>query len=139
MKQQDVDASVAAKSTALDVLSRMRNRPNFGNGGEVENLLGKAKIRCQARQSHIPPAQRSIVFEPADFDPDFDRIANSAANLAKLFEDVVDSDKLVKKLEEYQNIARVQKARGKEPREARDLIPTTFVFKGPPGRYSCRK
>jgi hypothetical protein len=137
MKQQDVCATDVAKKTAMDVLSRARNRPHFGNGGEVENLLGKAKIRCQARQARVPPAERSIVFEPGDFDPDFDRIANSAANLAKLFEDIVDSDKVVKKLEGYQNIARRMKARGKEPREARDLIPTTFVFKGPPGVFGA--
>lgn len=42
-------------------------------------------------------------------------------------------EKVVEKLQEYQNIARVMKQRGKEPREARELIPTNFIFKGPPG------
>ncbi|KAI0030555.1 P-loop containing nucleoside triphosphate hydrolase protein [Vararia minispora EC-137] len=133
MKQQDIDASSAGKNTALDVLSRARSRPNFGNGGEVENLLGKAKVRCQGRQAKVPPSQRVLFLEPIDFDPDFDRLSNSAVNLTKLFEDVVDSDKVVAKLETYQNVARKLKARGTEPRKAHDLIPTTFIFKGPPG------
>ena len=140
LKQQDLDATAEAKSVAIDILGRARNRPNFGNGGEVENLLGKAKGNYQARQSKLPVAERSydVVFEPIDFDLEFNRAENSGVNLAKLFEDVVGCEKIVKKLEEYQNIARVIKSQGKDPREARELIPTNFVFKGPPGKHrSC--
>jgi hypothetical protein len=135
MKQQDLDASPDAKKVALDVLSRARNRPNFGNGGDVENLLGKAKTRYQARQAKILPSERQYdaVFEPSDFDIDYDRVAKSSENLAKLFEDLVDTENVVEKLKGYQKVARFMKETGKEPREARDLIPTTFVFKGPPG------
>ena len=35
MKHQDLDATPKAKSVAIEVLSRGRNRPNFGNAGEV--------------------------------------------------------------------------------------------------------
>lgn len=35
MKHQDLDATAKAKSVAIEVLSRGRNRPNFGNAGEV--------------------------------------------------------------------------------------------------------
>jgi hypothetical protein len=135
LKQQDLDATADAKAVAIDILSRARNRPNFGNGGEVENLIGKAKGRYQSRQATVPPVQRSydVVFQPIDFDPDFDRAEHSDTNLKKLFEDVVGCEKVVEKLQEYQNIARVMKQRGKEPREARELIPTNFIFKGPPG------
>ena len=35
MRHQDLDATSEAKSVAIDVLSRARNRPNFGNAGEV--------------------------------------------------------------------------------------------------------
>ena len=35
MKNQDLEASENAKSVAIEVLSRARNRPNFGNAGEV--------------------------------------------------------------------------------------------------------
>ena len=36
MKQQDLEATERAKVVAIEVLSRARNRPNFGNAGEVE-------------------------------------------------------------------------------------------------------
>ena len=135
LKDQDLDATDDAKRVAIDFLGRERNRPNFGNGGAVENLLGSAKARYQARQAKLPLAQRTYhaVFQPSDFDPDFDRVAKSADNLVKLFEDIVDSDKVVAKLERYQKVARYMRSKGKEPREARELIPTNFVFKGPPG------
>ncbi|KAI0310251.1 P-loop containing nucleoside triphosphate hydrolase protein [Amylostereum chailletii] len=135
LSQQNLDATPSARAVAIDILGRSRNRPNFGNGGEVENLLGKAKTHHRSRQASVLPAQRShdIVFEPVDFDPDFDRAAHSDANLKQLFADVVGCEKVVEKLEGYQNIARVMRVRGKEPREARHLIPTNFVFKGPPG------
>lgn len=35
MRHQDLDATSEAKSVAIEVLSRGRNRPNFGNAGEV--------------------------------------------------------------------------------------------------------
>ncbi|KZT74563.1 P-loop containing nucleoside triphosphate hydrolase protein [Daedalea quercina L-15889] len=135
LSQQDLDATPEAKAVAIDILSRARARPNFGNGGEVENMLNKAKNNHRSRQRKIPAAQRvlDVVFEPVDFDPDFNRAESSGTNLKQLFEDVVGCENIISKLEEYQNIARVMKQRGKEPREARELIPTNFVFKGPPG------
>ncbi|KAI0309712.1 P-loop containing nucleoside triphosphate hydrolase protein, partial [Amylostereum chailletii] len=91
LSQQNLDATPNAKAVAIDILGRSRNRPNFGNGGEVENLLGKAKTHHRSRQASIPPAQRShdVVFEAVDFDPNFDRAAHSDANLKQLFADVV--------------------------------------------------
>ena len=90
LKAQDLHATDAAKDTAIRVLSMARNRPNFGNGGEVENLLTKAKGLHQGRMAHLPPDQRSfeVIFEPQDFDPQFDRRSRSAHSLDELFQDV---------------------------------------------------
>ena len=149
----DLDATPEAKSVAIEVLSRGRNRPNFGNAGEVrqfwvtnffkehridyltpqvENLLGLAKGRHQVRQSSKPASQKSfdVVFEPQDFDPDFQRGTHAATNLQKLFEDVVGCDEVIEKLAGYQQIAQNMKARN---RQFRGMIPTNFLFKGPPG------
>ncbi|KAH7098469.1 P-loop containing nucleoside triphosphate hydrolase protein, partial [Auriculariales sp. MPI-PUGE-AT-0066] len=54
----------------------------------------------------LPTSQRShdAILEPVDIDANFNRVENSAAALAKLFEDVVDADKIVKKLEGYQTL-----------------------------------
>ena len=114
LKQQDLTATDAAKAVAIDVLSRARNRPNFGNGGGVENPLAKAKNNYQTRQASLAAAQRSfdVVFQPQDFDVDFDRAEHSAENLKKLFEDVMGCEKIIKKPEEYQHIARVIRLKG---------------------------
>jgi hypothetical protein len=133
LKDQDLDATDAAKVVAIELLDRARNRPNFGNAGEVENLLGLAKNRFQTRQALLPANARSgdLVFEPQDFDPEFDRLSQASSNLRRLFEDVVGCDEIISKLGGYQDIAGVMKSRGQD---SRDLIPTNFVFKGPPGR-----
>ncbi|KAJ7227185.1 P-loop containing nucleoside triphosphate hydrolase protein [Mycena pura] len=132
LKSQHLGATDAAKTTAIGVLARARMRPNFGNAGEVENVLGLAKQRYQTRQNRQPPGNRShdAIFEPQDFDPEFDRDNHAATNLAKLFEDVVGCDEIIAKLSEYQKTAHAAKLRG---RDVRDLIPTNWVFKGPPG------
>lgn len=132
LKKQDLDATNDAKVTAIEVLNRARNRPNFGNAGEVENLLGLAKQRYQKRHASIPirDRKRDTVYEPQDFDPDFQRSAHASANLAALFEDVVGCDEIVRKLGDWQKMAQQMKVRGVD---ATTLIPMNFIFKGPPG------
>ncbi|KAG0697519.1 P-loop containing nucleoside triphosphate hydrolase protein [Suillus ampliporus] len=131
LKDQDLGATDSAKQVAGDLLNRAKNRPNFGNAGEVENMLGLAKSHYQNRQASVPPDQRSdVIFEPQDFDPNWERERNAAANLTKLFEDLVGCDDIVKKLGDYQKIARAMKASGVDMRKQ---IPTSLIFKGPPG------
>ena len=132
LKSQDLQATDEAKSVAIDVLSRGRNRPNFGNAGEVENQLGLAKDRHQRRQSAKDASERSphIVFELRDFDPDYNREAHASANMDTLFKGVVGCEDVIVKLKGYQQVARGMKAQGRDPR---GMIPTNFLFKGPPG------
>jgi hypothetical protein len=133
LKQQDLTATDDAKAIARDVLSRLRRRPNFGNIGEVENLLSQAKLRWNTRQAKLPLQDRNsnAPFEPQDFDPDYDRRERASTNLRNLFEDVVGCDEIVSKLEDWIKIAENLKARN---RDVHGHIPTTFVFKGPPGK-----
>ncbi|KIJ57325.1 hypothetical protein M422DRAFT_73113 [Sphaerobolus stellatus SS14] len=132
LKQHDLTATEAAMTTAMEVLCRLKNRPNFGNIGEVENLLSQAKLRYQSRQGTLPVAQRSAMapFEPSDFDPDYNRGSNALSNLSKLFEDVIGCESIVQSLQKWQIMAKNLKDRGMD---ARNEVPTTFVFKGPPG------
>ena len=133
LKDQDLSATDDAKEVARELLSRMKNRPNFGNAGEVENLLGQAKARYQKRVASVPAAQRlDVVFEPRDIDPDFDRSQNASENLAKMFADVVGGEEVIRKLDGYQKIARMMKEKGLD---MRTQIPSNFVFKGPPGGW----
>ncbi|KAG5637751.1 hypothetical protein H0H81_003389 [Sphagnurus paluster] len=128
LKDQHLSATDPAKLVAIQVLDRLRNRPNFGNAGEVENLLSQAKARYY--QSRKNPNQVDIVFEAQDFDPEHDRGDRASTNLSKLFEDVVGCEEIVQKLTGYQQLAQALKKRGIEDRSQ---IPTNFVFKGPPG------
>ncbi|KZT25319.1 P-loop containing nucleoside triphosphate hydrolase protein [Neolentinus lepideus HHB14362 ss-1] len=132
LMEQDLTATDKAKTVAIETLSRLRNRPNFGNIGEVDNLLGQAKLRYQSRQAVLPPHERTLdaPFEPDDFDPEWARVETATVRLSNLFEDVVGCDAIVEKLEGWQTMAKRLKARGKDPR---NHIPTTFVFKGSPG------
>lgn len=131
LEQQDLNATKNAKDVAIEVLSRARNRPNFGNAGEVENIISHAKDRHQARQSKNPSASSfDVVFEPQDFDESFDRGNHATTNLKKLFEDVIGCEDVVAKLEAYQQTSQNMKRRNLS---YRDLIPTNFLFKGPPG------
>ena len=133
LKKQDIEASPAAKDTAIKVLARLRDRPNFGNAGAVENLLSKAKQSWQKRASGSTQTvfQTDIVLSPRDFDEKFDRFETSAASVKQLFSDIVGCTELVEKVERYQRMAAGMRSRNQDPR---DLIPFNFVFKGPPGR-----
>lgn len=135
MKTQELGATPQAVSVAIDLLARARNCHNFGNGGEVENMISRAKHNYQSRQSKLPANQRSIdfVFEPQDFDPDFDRVTSARKNIRELFQDVIGCDSIVAKLEGYVRVAEGMRKMGKDPRSQ---IPMNFIFKGPPGMYN---
>ncbi|KAF9517366.1 hypothetical protein BS47DRAFT_1433670 [Hydnum rufescens UP504] len=131
LNDQDLGATDLAKQVVGDLLDGAKNRPNFGNAGEV------AKIRYQNGLASVPPDQRSeVIFEPQDFDPDWGRDRNAPANVAKLFEDLVGCDDIVRKLSDYQKIARTMKASGVDMRKQ---IPTSVIFKGPPGTAKTRE
>ena len=132
LKNQGLDATKEAKDVAISMLGRSRHRPNFGNAGEVENLISHAKASHQTRESKKPFSDRSadIVFEPQDFDANFDRSANASVNCRELFKGVLGCDEIVGKLEGYVQTSSSMRARGINPRE---YIPFNFIFKGPPG------
>jgi hypothetical protein len=131
LKKQDLSATNAAKDVAMELLGRERNRPNFGNGGAVENLLGHTKDRYMTRfRGRTPPDD--TIFEPQDFDPEWNRHQHASENLDKMFEDIVGCESIIDQLRDYQKISRAMKIRGES---ASDLIPTNFVFKGPPGTW----
>ncbi len=152
LQQQGFSATAdAARDVAIEVLQRARNRPNFGNAGEVDILLDSAKMRQQQRLSSLAAAsfsatraaesavgggdlvRLSAILEPQDFDPEFDRAARGATNVRALFVGVVGSEDVIAKLEGYQRTVANMKARGMDPLEQ---IPFNFLFRGPPGKTS---
>ena len=125
------EATDQGKRVAMDVLQRARNRPNFGNGGEVDIVLDNAKALHQEHVSAGKPKNHGVLDAP-DFDPEFGRGERAATNLPALFRDVVGCEDVIKKMQGYQTIAANLKTMGMDPREQ---IPFSFLFKGPPGQF----
>ena len=159
MAKEDITASKKAMDVAAEVLRRARDRPNFGNGGDIDNLLNQAKARFRERKAaekekqKVVGAKRDegndqttfddeqeededdrtdiITLQPQDFDPDWDRGTNSnSTHTSSLFSDLLGFDDIRKQFEGYQLMASNMRLRGKDPRES---IPFTYVFAGPPG------
>jgi AAA lid domain/ATPase family associated with various cellular activities (AAA) len=133
LKKQGLEATEKAKAVAIELLSRARDRPNFGNAGEVENLISHAKESQQKRSLSTDSTScgPDIVFLPQDFDENFDRARNSAVSCRRIFADIVGCENLINRLEGYQRTAASMRARKRDPREQ---IPLNFIFKGPPGK-----
>ncbi|KAG0645114.1 NFX1-type zinc finger-containing 1 [Hyphodiscus hymeniophilus] len=119
------------KRAAMGVLRRARNRPNFGNAGEVDILLDHAKARQQQRLNEGKDGDDHSRFEPIDFDEDFDRGERADTNVHLLFKGVIGCETIISQLEGYQTAARELKAMDMDPRED---IPFNFLFRGPPGK-----
>ncbi|KAF5018987.1 hypothetical protein F66182_9005 [Fusarium sp. NRRL 66182] len=120
-------ATDKAKAVALDVLRRARNRPNFGNAGEIDILLGKAKASHQKRVSSGRVKGHGTL-EAVDFDEEFDRAERGDTDVNKLFEGDVGREKLISVLQGYQSRVRAAKQLDIDPE-----IPFNFLFRGPPG------
>lgn len=129
LKQSGFDATDQAKRVAMDMLARARNRPNFGNAGEIDILLNQAKARHQSRLSRNQTRAISI-FDARDFDEDFDRADRSDTDVEKLFHDTVGNEDIIKLLQSYQDTVKAMRSCDLE---AKDSIPFNFLFKGPPG------
>ena len=126
LKEQGFKVTNEAKIAAIDVLRRARNRPHFGNAGEVDILLDRAKTSHLSKKTRTPDT-----LEAHDFDADFDRAKSAPTNCRKLFEGVLGCDKVISQLEGYQRTVATMKSLDIDPAEQ---IPFNFLFRGPPGR-----
>lgn len=129
LKQQGFQITDHGKRVAMEVLCRARNRPHFGNAGEVDILLNKAKARHQQR-STMGGTTTMAVLEASDFDDDSDHGERATLNIQGLFDEMVGSKNVIDQLEGYQQLARNLKELGMD---LTSRIPFNFVFRGPPG------
>ncbi|KAL7802008.1 P-loop containing nucleoside triphosphate hydrolase protein [Trichoderma aethiopicum] len=131
MVEDGIKATPAAMEVAAEGLRRARDRPNFGNGGDVVNFLNQAKARHRARVSGMmDPNTMEIVLEPEDYDPAYTRGATAAERCRAHFDGLVGFEDTIQRFEGYQRIAENLRLHGKDPR---GVIPFNYVFKGPPG------
>jgi DNA polymerase III delta prime subunit len=130
-------ATEHAKRVAREVLSRASERPKFGNAGEVENLLARARLRHAERLEATGGTADAcddeayvVTLEPEDFDPDYDRASHADQNRDYLFSGFVGFEKIVNQFRQYQLMADGMRKHQIDPRPH---IPWAFIFKGPPG------
>lgn len=134
LKKEKLVTTDKAREVAMEVLKRASVRPNFGNGGEVDNLISKAVLARTRRlakksQSEDDDLDKSPI-EPQDFDADYDRLSRAVTNTRALFEGFVGFESIISKFESYQYMVQGMRLRNVDPRP---YIPFTYVFKGPPG------
>ncbi|KAK3393966.1 P-loop containing nucleoside triphosphate hydrolase protein, partial [Podospora didyma] len=138
MAKEEITASEPAMEVAAEVLRRARDRPNFGNGGDVENLLNQAKTRLRERHKKAllegvkldNEEEDTLSLTREDFDPEWDRGCHASQRIKSLFDGLIGFDSVVDKFKGYQTMAARMRARGRDPKT---LIPFSYVFKGPPG------
>ena len=130
LRQQGFESTDQGRKVALEVLRRARNRPHFGNAGEIDILLNAAKARHQRNRGRAGNRRSAATLEAQHFDEDFDRAERAETNIRVLFKDTVGCEETVSQLEGYQRIAKNLKGLGMDPREQ---LPFNFLFRGPPG------
>ncbi|KAJ5939590.1 hypothetical protein N7466_002724 [Penicillium verhagenii] len=132
LTEQGYGVTDRARQVVLEMLERARNRPHFGNAGEIDILLNAAKMHHQIRISSNKSKSQALdtVLEAVDFDENFDRAEKSETSVSKMFEGVIGCENIVSKLEGYQQLVKSLKKLNMDPREQ---VPFNFVFRGPPG------
>ncbi|KAK8115636.1 hypothetical protein PG984_012138 [Apiospora sp. TS-2023a] len=131
--RDEVLASEHARKVAHEILSRMRIRPRFGNGGDVENLLARAKLRQRDRLEAAGIDRFDMHHHPleaSDFDPDYGRSLGADKDRDELFAEFVGFETIVAQFGGYQKMTDSMRRHGIDPRP---YVPWAFVFKGPPG------
>lgn len=129
----NTEATAHAKKVAREVLSRMSERPKFGNAGDVLSLLARARLRHAERLEAAGGCSGepyAVTLEPEDFDPDYDRGSRADQNRDSLFSGFVGFETIVNQFRQYQLMANGMRKHDIDPRPH---IPWAFVFRGPPG------
>lgn len=133
LKDQSYTAPDDAKKVAMEVLARARNHRNFGNAGEIDILLSRAKELQQGRLASCTDEYDPFLLESQDFDADFERPSQAEVRIRDLFKDFVGANDLVEKLVGYSRMVQNSKALEMDPRAQ---IPFNYLFRGPPGKQS---
>lgn len=162
MAREEIAADEPAMEVAAEVLRRARDRPNFGNGGDVDNLLSQAKARFRERVQmqkaataaadspdpnavvkEIPEEEASAAKDLADEEEevaitlereDFDPEWDRGTRASQKCRALFDG--LIGfdgVIDKFQGYQRMAANMRLKGKDPKDTIPFTFVFKGPPG------
>jgi len=79
MAKENIKAEQPAIDVAAEVLRRARDRPNFGNGGDVDNLLSQAKVRFRERKLKEKKEQQTKAATIGEKEEDLTQAAEASA------------------------------------------------------------
>jgi AAA+ superfamily predicted ATPase len=134
MQEQSLSTTKEGRAVAMNVLKLAKQRPNFGNGGEVDKIISRAISNFRKRFIKIPSDMRlacsKIFLSEDDFDPEHSRSLHAEDEVDRQFEDLIGLDS---QIDVFRRLARQVKAMAKHKLDPKPLIPFTFVIKGPPG------
>jgi len=128
LRKKAIPATVPAVLAAMDVLSRKRRLPNFGNAGEVHNVVNAAITQYMARTRENPPnnvAARQLL--PQDFVNEQDK---QVETIEDIFRPMLGCEAILRKLRSIHTLIQRKKAKGVEYLSS---LNHNFIFSGPPG------
>lgn len=127
LAQAQVDLPTAVKTKAAEP-------PTDSTQPEEEELESPPPTETTDKPTDnadiLTHSEASIVLTREDFDPDWNRGATASSKCKSLFSSLIGFESIISKFEGYQRLAANMRRRGKDPRE---IVPFTFIFKGPPG------
>lgn len=149
-KKLGIECEPGVEDVAMEIIERQRNKMNFGNAGEVDNLLDGAKARYLQRSTQGVSTQGASTqsvntgststpytftgmmrLAKSDIDPEFDRVVQAGHDIDGLFSGTIGCDQIKETIKGYSKIATSSKETGIDVQ-----VPMTFIFKGPPGKVS---
>jgi SpoVK/Ycf46/Vps4 family AAA+-type ATPase len=133
-KEKELIVGTDAANAAIKLLSQMRMKPNFGNGGDVATLLSTAATKYIERTSRAPSSSSSESRQllPCDFVPIEKDVESKERkrNPVSIFDDLVGCDGIKEQIKDLVAIIEDARANGRDPL---DDIELNFKFVGPPG------
>jgi AAA+ superfamily predicted ATPase len=135
MQQQSLSTTKEGRAVAMAVLKLAKQRPNFGNGGEVDMIISRAISNFRKRFIKVPSDMRLTMSKEAllsedDFDPEHSRSLHAEHEVDRQFEDLIGLDS---QINVFRQLARQVKTMTKHKLDPKPSIPFTFIIKGPPG------
>lgn len=125
LTKKGLRATVPALLMAMDVLAKKRRLPNFGNAGEVHNVVNAAITKYTSRTRENPKAAREL--QPDDFLNDE---AQQVESIEDIFRPMLGCDLILKRLRTMHTLIQRKKNKGMDFISSLNL---NFVFVGKPG------
>lgn len=125
LRKKSITATLPALMMALDRLNKKRRLPNFGNAGEVNNMVNSALTQYITRTRNDPNASRLLL--PEDFEQQSDAPLES---IDDIFRPMLGCTEIQQRLRTMHSLIQKKKAKGMDFMRSLNL---NFILVGRPG------